>query len=30
MRQQMRVPEQSDARLRKTLMRTLVGQVRLH
>ncbi|EER92892.1 uncharacterized protein LOC8085519 [Sorghum bicolor] len=27
MRQQMRVPEQSDARLRKTLMRTLVGQV---
>jgi len=28
MRQQMRVPEQSDARLRKTLMRTLVGQVR--
>jgi hypothetical protein len=28
MRQQMRVSEQSDARLRKTLMRTLVGQVR--
>ncbi|GJN09145.1 hypothetical protein PR202_ga27125 [Eleusine coracana subsp. coracana] len=27
MRQQMRVTEQSDARLRKTLMRTLVGQV---
>uniref|UniRef100_A0ACD5WIY7 Uncharacterized protein n=1 Tax=Avena sativa TaxID=4498 RepID=A0ACD5WIY7_AVESA len=27
MRQQMRVSEQSDARLRKTLMRTLVGQV---
>ncbi|XP_015691225.2 protein unc-13 homolog [Oryza brachyantha] len=27
MRQQMRVAEQSDARLRKTLMRTLVGQV---
>lgn len=29
MRQQMRVTEQSDNRLRKTLMRTLVGQVRL-
>lgn len=28
MRQQMRVTEQSDNRLRKTLMRTLVGQVR--
>ncbi|KAF8780076.1 hypothetical protein HU200_001730 [Digitaria exilis] len=28
MRQQMRVTDQSDARLRKTLMRTLVGQVR--
>lgn len=28
MRQQMRVPEQRDARLRKTLTRTLVGQVR--
>ena len=28
MRQQMRVTEQSDHRLRKTLMRTLVGQVR--
>ncbi|CAK9180196.1 unnamed protein product [Ilex paraguariensis] len=28
MRQQMRVTEQSDTRLRKTLMRTLVGQVR--
>jgi hypothetical protein len=27
MRQQMRVTDQSDARLRKTLMRTLVGQV---
>lgn len=27
MRQQMRVTEQSDSRLRKTLMRTLVGQV---
>lgn len=27
MRQQMRVSEQSDSRLRKTLMRTLVGQV---
>uniref|UniRef100_A0A0E0CUY2 MHD1 domain-containing protein n=1 Tax=Oryza meridionalis TaxID=40149 RepID=A0A0E0CUY2_9ORYZ len=27
MRQQMRVTEQNDARLRKTLMRTLVGQV---
>lgn len=27
MRQQMRVTEQSDNRLRKTLMRTLVGQV---
>jgi hypothetical protein len=29
MRQQMRVTEQSDNRLRKTLMRTLVGQVRV-
>lgn len=29
MRQQMRVTEQSDARLRKTLMRTLVGQVQI-
>lgn len=29
MRQQMRVTEQSDNRLRKTLMRTLVGQVRI-
>ena len=29
MRQQMRVTEQSDNRLRKTLMRTLVGQVRM-
>lgn len=28
MRRQMRVSEQSDSRLRKTLMRTLVGQVR--
>lgn len=28
MRQQMRVPEQTDARLRKTLMRALIGQVR--
>lgn len=28
MRQQMKVTEQSDNRLRKTLMRTLVGQVR--
>ena len=28
MRQQMRVMEQSDARLRKVLTRTLVGQVR--
>lgn len=27
MRQQMRVPEQTDARLRKTLMRALIGQV---
>lgn len=27
MRQQMRVTEQSDSRLRKTLLRTLVGQV---
>ena len=30
MRQQMRVTEQSDNRLRKTLMRTLVGQVRIY
>lgn len=30
MRQQMRVTEQSDNRLRKTLMRTLVGQVRTY
>lgn len=30
MRQQMRVTEQSDSRLRKTLMRTLVGQVRIY
>lgn len=29
MRQQMQVSEQSDNRLRKTLMRTLVGQVRI-
>lgn len=29
MRRQMRVSEQSDSRLRKTLMRTLVGQVRI-
>lgn len=29
MRQQMRVTEQSDNRLRKTLTRTLVGQVRI-
>jgi hypothetical protein len=30
MRQQMRVTEQSDARLRRTLMRAVVGQVGIH
>jgi len=30
MRQQMRVTDQSDARLRRTLMRTVVGQVGAH